>query len=121
MSITKRYKTVGQYDFVILQGATFSAIFTVKTGAGVAWDLTGWTARMTIRDAKGGTSLLSLTTANSRITLGGAAGTVTLTISATDTAAITWTRGVYDLELVNGSTVYRILEGVITVNEEVTT
>lgn len=121
MSITKRFKTVGQYDFVILQGATFSSVFTVKTGAGVAWNLTGWTARMTIKDSKGGTTLLSLTTSNSRITLGGSAGTVTLTITAADTAALTWTRGVYDLELVNGSTVYRILEGVITVNEEVTT
>jgi hypothetical protein len=53
--------------------------------------------------------------------LGGAAGTITLTISATDTAALTSGRGVYDLELVSGSgIVTRLLQGVATISRNVT-
>jgi hypothetical protein len=44
-----------------------------------------------------------------------------LTISATDTAALTAGRGVYDLELVaaNG-TVTRLLQGVVTISRNIT-
>jgi hypothetical protein len=44
-----------------------------------------------------------------------------LTISATDTAALTAGRGVYDLELVSGSgIVTRLLQGVATISRNVT-
>jgi hypothetical protein len=67
------------------------------------------------------TTLIELTTTNSRITLGGTAGTVTLTISATDTAALTPGKYVYDLELVSGGgIVSRIIEGNFVVKAEVT-
>jgi hypothetical protein len=47
--------------------------------------------------------------------------TILLTISATDTAALTFLAGVYDLELVSGSgVVTQILKGNITVDTEVT-
>jgi hypothetical protein len=91
------------YDILIEQGATFSQIVTYKE-SGVAVNLTGYTARMQVRSHAGiGRSFIELTTANGRIALGGSAGTITLTISATDTAALTAGRGVYDLELVSGS------------------
>jgi hypothetical protein len=85
-------------------------------------DLTGFTARMQIRDSVGAAAaLLELTTSNSRIALDNTAKTITLTISATDTAAITWTRGVYDLELVSaGGVVYRVSQGNVFVNRETT-
>jgi hypothetical protein len=67
------------------------------------------------------TTLVELTTTNSRIALGGIAGTVTLTISATDTAALTPGKYVYDLELVSGGgIVSRIIEGNFIVKAEVT-
>ena len=85
-------------------------------------DMTGYTARMAIKDKIGGTVLLSLTTVNSRIVLDNTAKTIRLTISATDTAAITWTKGVYDLEMVSaGGEVTRLLSGAVTVQREVTT
>jgi hypothetical protein len=66
--------------------------------------------RATLESAE---ALIELTTGNGRIALGGSAGTITLTISATDTAALTAGRGVYDLELVSGSgIVTRLLQGV---------
>ena len=109
------------YDILIEQGATFSQVVTYKE-SGVAVNLTGYTARMQVRSTlESATSVVELTTANSRITLGGAAGTITLTISATDTAALTAGRGVYDLELVSGSgIVTRLLQGVCTISRNVT-
>lgn len=85
-------------------------------------DLTGYTARMQIRDsANGATVLTELTTVNGKITLGGAAGTVTLALTAAQTAALTWVWGRYDLEMVSaGGLVDRLLEGRVTVSGEVT-
>ena len=109
------------YDILIEQGATYSQLVTYKE-SGVAVNLTGYTARMQVRSTlESATSVVELTTANGRIALGGAAGTITLTISATDTAALTAGRGVYDLELVSGSgIVTRLLQGVATISRNVT-
>lgn len=85
-------------------------------------DLSGYTARMHIRAAQAATAtLLELTTENSRIALDNTLKTITLTLTATVTAAIDWTAGVYDLELVSaGGVVTRLLEGAVSVSEEVT-
>jgi len=109
------------YDILIEQGATYSQVITYKDN-GVAVNLTGYTARMQVRATlESASTLVELTTANSRIALGGTAGTITLTISATDTAALTAGRGVYDLELVSGSgIVTRLLQGVATISRIVT-
>lgn len=85
-------------------------------------DLSGYTARMAIKDRVGGTVLLSLSTANNRIVLDNTAKTIRLSIPATDTAAITWTKGVYDLEMVSaGGDVSRLMSGSVSVIKEVTT
>lgn len=85
-------------------------------------DLTGFTARMQIRESlESTTTLEELTTENGGITLGAAAGTVALLISATDTAALDFSTAVYDLELISGAgIVTRLLYGDITLAEEVT-
>ncbi len=111
-----------KYNLKVEQGTTYgSPVITWKDGAGEPMDLTGYTARMHVRGKIADTTtLLELTTENGRIILGGALGTVRLHLTATDTAAITWSEGVYDLELVNGSYVKRFLEGKISVSKEVT-
>lgn len=88
--------------------------------------LAGFTARMSIKDKVGGTELLRLDTTlvapQPRIALDDTEHTITLTISAEDTAALTWTKGVYDLELVSAAgVVTAILYGSIAVSKEVTT
>lgn len=115
--------TPAKLKFVIYQGATFRKrlTWTVQT-TGAAIDLTGCTARMHIRaKLPDTTTLLVLTTENARITLGGTAGTVDLFISDEDTALITWTSGVWDLEIAhpNGD-VTRLAEGSVSVSKEVT-
>lgn len=111
---------VGTHNFEILQGETWTRTLTWKVD-GTAVDLTGYTARMQVRQkVTSADTLLSLTSA-SGITLGGSAGTITLSVSAVDTAAMTWREGVYDLELVSGGgEVTRLIEGRITVSPEVT-
>jgi hypothetical protein len=112
----------GKKNFIIEQGATFSKVITWKDKTGALVNLTGFSARMHIRSTVDATTtILELTTANSRIALGGAAGTITLTVSATDTAALTDEEGVYDLELVSGGgVVTRLLEGSVQITKEVT-
>ncbi len=110
-------------DIPIEQGATFTLDISVTDENGDAIDLTGYTARMTIkRDSREAAALLELTTANSRIVITAASGLVTLVLTAAETAAIsTWQRGVYDLELVSGGgTVTRLCEGAVTLLAEVT-
>jgi hypothetical protein len=87
-------------------------------------NLSGFTARMTIKNKIGGTSLLTLTSGapDNRIAIDNAAHTITLTISATDTASMTFTQGVYDLELVSPvGVVTKLYRGGVTVLKEVTT
>lgn len=110
----------GIYNITIDQGATFSRTITVRNADESLLNLTGYTARMQIRREYSSTNvMLSLTTENGKITLGGAAGTIQLNASAADTTTLTHD-GVYDLELVNGAVVNRLIRGIVRVNPEVT-
>ena len=85
-------------------------------------DMTGYTARMSVKDKIGGTLLVSLTTENGGITLDNVAKTITLLLTAVATAAFTWDKGVYDLEMVSPvGVVTELYSGKITVLGEVTT
>lgn len=83
-------------------------------------DLTGATVRMQVRAGLGGAVLLELTTENGGLAITGP-GTITRTLTATQTAGLTWTAGVYDLEVEYADgTVQRYLQGAVTVSREVT-
>jgi hypothetical protein len=90
-------------------------------------DLSGYTGRMKIKDKIGGTVLASTDVGDApnnviTITLDNAAKTITVQIDASDTASFTWTKGVYDLEMVSsGGVVTDLLQGKVTVELEVTT
>ena len=90
-------------------------------------DLTGYTSRMKIKNKVGGTVLASTEAGDAplnilSVALDTAKSTITLTISATATAALIWTKGVYELEMVSSTgVVTTILSGKVTVSKEVTT
>lgn len=85
-------------------------------------ELTGYTARMSVKDKIGGTELLSLTTENGRITVSNTLKTITLELAEADVSAITWKRGVFDLELESPTgKVTTLLYGSVAVTKEVTT
>jgi hypothetical protein len=74
--------------------------------------------RVDIADAE---PLLELNTENSRIALGGAAGTIDLLIDATTTAAMDWSTAIYDLEIILAdASVKRLVYGSVSVSPEVT-
>ena len=85
-------------------------------------NLTGFTARMQIRETvESTTTIASLTTENGGITLGGAAGTIALLLSATATALLTVDSAVYDLEIVSGGgVVTTVLSGNVYLTDETT-
>lgn len=111
-----------RYDFTIEQGATFSLTFRWKDTAGNIINLSGFTARAQFRYAKlDDQILLSMTTENGRIVLGGAAGTIEILLDAATTAAIDWTSARYDIELEDSAGfVTRLVEGKVKVSNEVT-
>ena len=102
--------TPGAYNMVVPQATTYNFACTIKEDS-VPWDLTNYTAIMTVRPFLGSTTTTLLaTTENGRITLGGAAGTINIEFSALDTA-IKAESYVYDIMLDSGSVITRILEG----------
>ena len=116
-------QTPGVLDMSCYQGANFDYTLTWQAG-GSAVNLSGYSARMQVRDSyDAGTAIVSLTSGTG-ITLGGTAGTIILELSATATAALDGTPNtqyVYDLELVSGAGyVTRLVEGRFYVFPEVT-
>lgn len=104
-----------------------STSFTTYTSGGslasfTPVDLAGFTARMMVRSTAEdtGTPLLSLVSPTD-IVLDNTEHTITVTIDAATTAAITWEDGVFDLELVSsGGVVTKVLSGNVTAVDEVT-
>lgn len=105
-----------RYLIRIEQGATWKPVLTLRDT-----DLTGYTARMQIRaDIDAADVLVELTTGDG-ITINGPAGQITLLLDDTQTAALDWCDGVYDLELIDpDGNVMRLLKGPVEVDPEVT-
>lgn len=100
--------------------------YTTYTGGGVLEynqpvNLAGFTARMQIRGKLEDTTVVKeLTTENGGIVIDNTSKTITLNISATDTAAFSFQTAVYSLELVNGAVVTPFAGGSLTLVKEVT-
>lgn len=114
-----------QYDLALEQGATFRLTITWTDASNNPISLVGATAHMSIRtqvaNTDTGSPLIDLTTANGGLTLGGVAGTISILITAAQTAALTVARGRYDLyvTLSNGDR-DRLMEGAVTIDPQVT-
>ena len=109
-----------KYNLICDQATTFNWQFQIKNDS-TPWDLTNYTATMTVRPFVGAsTTTIVASTANGRIALQ-SQGRVVVNISASDTANLASGRYVYDLVLNSGGTVTRILEGKFVVTGAVTT
>jgi hypothetical protein len=110
-------------NIIIEKGSTFIMDLIWKDSDGIPINLTTYTARMQVRKSyTSDNKLLDLTTENGSIILGGTAGTIHIEGDAEDTAAIAESikAGVYDLEMVVGPIVIRMLEGDADIRPEVT-
>ena len=108
-----------KYNMVCDQATTFNLDFTIQTG-NTLWNLTNYTATMTIRPFVGANTTTLVLTNGNGITLGGAAGTVDITISAAVTADFAPSRYAYDFVLNSGTVITRLLEGKFVVTAGVT-
>lgn len=98
------------YNLVCPQATTFTFAFKPQTDS-TRWDLTGYTATMTVRPFPGSsTTTLLATTGNGKIVIDTATSIVTVTFSAVDTAIKAETYA-YDFVFKSGSVVTRLLEG----------
>ena len=109
------------YNIAAEQGSTYAATVTYNDSAGAPVSLVGASASMNVRKFAGSPkSHLTLSVGNG-LTLGGALGTVTISISAAALSAVPAGEYTYDLEVVlaSGSTV-KLIGGTFTVAAEVT-
>ena len=123
----------GKYSFIIEQGATTDFEIVWKDGNGDVVDLSDYHARMQIRSGYGSDSTLhasltsSLDSDGTGLNLSGSNGTNPLSsgsigifISAASSSVFNFGEAHYDLELVSGSYVTRLIEGKVRLNREVT-
>jgi hypothetical protein len=114
--------TAATYNITCEQGSTFVQTLTITNNATppVARNLSTYSGRMQVRpDIESSTKLLDLTSSGGDMTLN-SSGIIVVTVSATNTAALTQ-GGVYDLEIEDASgVVERVIEGTFTLDKEVT-
>jgi hypothetical protein len=119
----------GTYNITAEQGSSFLLVINFKypdpadpTGETfLSWDLAGYTSRMQIRRLITDTNfMIELTTENNGVELEvGEAGEIRLIMTPTQTAGLE-SDGVYDLEIVQGVEVNKVISGNFTLIPEVT-
>ena len=116
----------GKYDITIEQGTTFTLNLSYKDSAGDVVDLSSsYTSRMKIRESTGGTIIASTESGDSpkntlSIALAASGNNIIVTMTAANTAALDFDNAVYDLELVAGVVVDRVIEGRVFLSKEIT-
>ena len=121
----------GKYDFTIEQGSTTAIQFILKDGNGNLIDITGYSARMQLRESLDAIAVIcdlssSLQADGSGLMLNGisqdlplTSGSIGLYISAATSSAFTFNAARYALELTQGSYVNRVIQGTIRLDKEV--
>tara|TARA_X000000368_G_scaffold311642_1_gene249469 strand:- start:4554 stop:4895 length:342 start_codon:yes stop_codon:yes gene_type:complete len=105
-------------NIVINTGSTFNQTFDLEsTDTSSAFDLSGYTAAAQMRKWAGSTTATSFVAS---IPVPVTQGKVILSMSATTTSGLAAGRYVYDITLTAGSTVERVIEGMVLVREGVT-
>jgi len=104
-------------DIIIDQGTTFETVVTVTDDDGNVVNLTDYEAASQIRKHHTSSSVTSTFV----ITNGGTNGQLTLTLSSSATGGMDAGRYVYDVEVTTAAgVVSRVVEGIVTVNPQVT-
>jgi hypothetical protein len=103
-------------NLIIDQGATFSADLALADENGNPLYLQGYTANSQMR--KWYTSVSPSATFNASINVD--SGVITIALDSANTSNLPAGRYVYDVEIDNGLTVSRVVEGIVTVTPQVT-
>jgi len=103
-------------NLTIDQGSNFSSTVTVEDQDGLTFNLTSYTARGQIRKSYSSTSYTPFATTIPSPS----SGKIEISLTSTQTAALKPGRYVYDIEIVQGNLVNRVIEGQIEVTPRVT-
>ena len=113
--------TAGIYNFLMDIGSTYTVQLVYNDPSGDPIDLTGYTAKMQLRLKYGApTAALTLTTGGGGIVIDGPNGTINITATDEQTLTLEPTFYVYDLDLISGGVITRLIQGQITARPEVT-
>jgi hypothetical protein len=106
-----------RFDFSIQNDADLNILATYYDPSQNLINLTGYTAALQVKqDPNDISALMSLTTQNGGLTLGGALGTIAIYSPAFYNALLPFTKAVYDLVLISPSGyVSRLMYGNVTV------
>jgi len=112
----------GDLDLRVERGTTFIVELTWKDENDLPIDLTGYAAKLQVRKESGSnTVILEASVVNGKIVLGGAAGTITITIIDTETSALPLKFAQYDLLMTApGGNKTRLVEGAFNIVSEIT-
>jgi len=113
-------QNVSKLSYELRRGDTFDPTITYKDSTGAVILLSGYTAKMDIKDAIDGNVLLSLTHL-AGITLTDTSPNISILIDDSITALFTFENAVYDLELTDTLGVVKTLvEGSILLKKDIT-
>ena len=104
-------------NLVINTGSSFSQTFTLEGNDDSAFNLTGYTATSQIRKWRGSATATDFTTS---IPSPATQGKILISLTATQTAALTPGRHVYDVLITINETKELVVEGSVLIREGVT-
>lgn len=124
----------GKYSFVIEQGSTTNFEIQYKDSSNNPVDLTGYSGKMMIRSNYADQNPVTYAILSSSLAADGTgldfsgsngstpptSGSIGIYISAVSSSNFTFNTARYDLEITSGSIVTRLLEGQISLSQEVT-
>ena len=103
-------------NIVVDQGTNFELVVDITNLSNVSWNLANFTGRSAIKKF----AAQSSNTTHFNVEIDANDATVTLSLTPNLTSNVVSGRYMYDVEIYDGDTVYRILEGMITITPEIT-
>jgi hypothetical protein len=124
----------GRYSFIIEQGSTLNLEIQYKDSTNTPVDLTGYSGKMMIRSNYADQNPTTYAILSSSLAADGTglnfsgsngttpptSGSIGIYISAASSSNFTFNTARYDLEITSGSVVTRLLEGQVSLSQEVT-
>lgn len=110
------------YNLEIEQGIPFKKKFLVRNADNSSVPLAGYSARMQFRPyASSSVVSIDATTANAKLIINTSDSSVEINLSEADTTSLEFKNYVYDIEIVDTSSVpLRLVQGKVTVSQEIT-
>lgn len=111
-----------QKNFEVDQNTTFTFVIEYKDSNGNPINLTGASAKLQVRDTKGGSKLaFTLTSPSSGITITPLLGKLTVRMTPTQTNKLFYPKSSYDLMITDSNAVKtKLVEGFLTLSRSVT-